>query len=94
MIAFGLTACISSIIVAYALKSKNRLQWSLVAFFLWYALVIIMLLWKPVSSQTGILFILASLSGVASAIWGPILPGTQFLVSLSLCLTRFFHELN
>ncbi|UJR11292.1 hypothetical protein I4U23_015473 [Adineta vaga] len=72
MIAFGITACIFSIIVGYMAKFQCRSILFLIVSFMCYASFITMFLWKPNSSQMYVLYILVSLQGLASAVWNPV----------------------
>lgn len=98
MFTYGLTACIFSLIVAYMQKFENRLQWAVVAFVVWYGSLFIMLKWHPSIHKIHMLFILASFTGIASAIWGPLLSGKERLRYLCFYIEResdmLIHKLN
>ncbi|CAF1286885.1 unnamed protein product [Adineta steineri] len=72
MITYGITASIFSVVVGCLGKYNLRVPCYIFAAILCYASYLVMLLWKPVPSQAYVLFILAGMLGIASAIWDPI----------------------
>ncbi|CAF4298553.1 unnamed protein product, partial [Adineta steineri] len=75
MITYGITASIFSVVVGCLGKYNLRVPCYIFAAILCYASYLVMLLWKPVPSQAYVLFILAGMLGIASAIWDPIEAG-------------------
>ncbi|CAF3980671.1 unnamed protein product [Rotaria sordida] len=74
MLGFGITACIFSLIVGYVVKFEHRLQWFLLAFLVYYVLLITMLVWRPLASDIYISYIIVGVSGITSALWGSVMP--------------------
>ncbi|CAF3797517.1 unnamed protein product [Rotaria sp. Silwood1] len=72
MMVYGIAASIFSIIVGYVGKFHRRSLIFVIASIVCYGSLIAMLLWKPYSSQMYVLYILAILQGLASAIWDPV----------------------
>ncbi|CAF4929431.1 unnamed protein product [Rotaria sp. Silwood1] len=72
MMVYGIAASIFSIIVGYVGKFHRRSLIFVIASIVCYGSLITMLLWKPYSSQMYVLYILAILQGLASAIWDPV----------------------
>ncbi|CAF3944911.1 unnamed protein product [Rotaria sordida] len=72
MITYGITTSIFSVIVGWLEKYKIRIPFYILAAILCYASYIVMLVWKPIPSQTYVLFILVGMQGIAGAIWDPI----------------------
>ncbi|CAF2882992.1 unnamed protein product [Rotaria sp. Silwood2] len=75
---YGIAASIFSIIVGYAGKFQRRSLIFVIASIVCYGSLITMLLWKPYSAQMYVLYILAILQGLASAIWDPVVSGKVF----------------
>ncbi|CAF4216688.1 unnamed protein product [Adineta steineri] len=76
MTIYGITATISSIVVAYTVKFKySRPICFLTAALLSYTIFIVMLVWKPTVSQTYVLFILPFLSSISDGLTGPFIIG-------------------
>ncbi|CAF1431100.1 unnamed protein product [Rotaria sordida] len=69
MITYGITTSIFSVIVGWLEKYKIRIPFYILAAILCYASYIVMLVWKPIPSQTYVLFILVGMQGIAGAIW-------------------------
>lgn len=72
MIAYGIAACLFSIIVGYLGKFQCQSILFIIASLICYGTLITMMIWKPNSSQAYVLYILAGLNGLASAVWDPI----------------------
>ncbi|CAF1364504.1 unnamed protein product [Adineta steineri] len=73
MASYGLTACIVSITAGYAAKIKHsRPVCLLSAISSSIVILVVMLLWKPIPSQTYVLYILACIAGFSAAIAKPL----------------------
>jgi hypothetical protein len=82
MITYGVAASIFSIIIGWLGKYNIRVPCYIFAALLCYVSYIVMLLWKPFPSQVYILFILAGMKGIASAIWDPVEAGRSKINSI------------
>ena len=96
MAAYGITASIFSIIIGYLAKLKySRIVCMLISSLLSYAILIVMLLWNPNASQAYVLYILACISGLTTAIIKPFTTGLTFpendaVEEMVLCIYLFF----
>lgn len=75
MITYGISGSIFSVIIGWLGKYNLRVSCYIFSALLCYASYLVMLLWKPSSSQIYVLFILVGMQGIASAIWDPIEAG-------------------
>ncbi|CAF1407726.1 unnamed protein product [Adineta steineri] len=72
MTMYGVTVTLSSIAIIFLVKRKySRPACFVVAALLSYTVFIVMLIWKPASSQTYVLFILPCLSSISTGITEP-----------------------
>ncbi|UJR16582.1 hypothetical protein I4U23_003482 [Adineta vaga] len=72
MIVYGIAASIFSVIVGWLGRYNTRVPCYILAAVLCYSSYIVMLLWKPSTSQTYVLFIIVIMQGIATAIWDPV----------------------
>jgi hypothetical protein len=76
MAAYDITASVFSVCIGYVVKLKHSLPICfLLAAFLTWIMLIVMLVWEPNSSQTYVLYILACIAGFSAAIVKPLTPG-------------------
>ncbi|CAF3823361.1 unnamed protein product [Adineta steineri] len=72
MTMYGVTVTLSSIAIIFLVKRKySRPACFVIAALLSYTVFIVMLIWKPASSQTYVLFILPCLSSISTGITEP-----------------------
>ncbi|CAF1487712.1 unnamed protein product [Adineta ricciae] len=72
MTMYGVTVTLSSIVIVFLVKRKySRPMCFILAALLSYSVFIAMLIWKPTSSQTYVLFILPCLSSISTGITEP-----------------------
>ncbi|CAF1337825.1 unnamed protein product [Adineta steineri] len=73
MASYGITASIVCVIVGYVAKIKySRPVWLLSATSVSIMILMIMLLWKPVPSQTYMLYVLACIAGITAVVAKPL----------------------
>jgi MFS family permease len=77
MAAYGITASIFSIIIGYVARlTHSRTVCMILSSFLSYAIFVVMLVWNPNGNQVYVLYILACLSGLTTAIIKPFTTGS------------------
>ncbi len=76
MTVYGITASIVSVIIGYIAKlTHSRIFCMLLSSLLSYTIFLVMLLWQPNVNQAYVLYILAGISGLTTAIVKPFATG-------------------